>query len=327
MDVPVYAGDKPIDVVIRSYQMIAEAAGLPPEVAKNFGDYWRAQSGQLEMYHYTAAGKEVVTAEEFTGMQQSGVHTMHLRPEWQPSVVSELRGWLETMGSPADVVVTSNDAVQRGHAASQPAGSQEGFGSFVVGGLAGGFSSNNTWSAIAGQTVVGVVPVAGQLADARDIAAAGRDVYRGEGGSWARLGIAMVAIIPGLDFLKGGSRAGLGLLTEVAEAGLSSTAQAGLKQLSRRVSKEGIQQAGKELVTLSVARTEVMARLDDLLADGNLLQNTQGAVTTARNSLRDHLDQDDLVERYATCTTVLCAGAEMVIPMTTLLRSIEGWHL
>ncbi|MBA3438730.1 MAG: hypothetical protein H0T92_02530, partial [Pyrinomonadaceae bacterium] len=157
------------------------------------------------------------------------------------------------------------------------------------------FSSNNTWSAIAGQTVVGVVPVLGQVADARDIAAAAGDVYQGEEGGWARLGIAMVAIIPGLDFLKGGSRAGRRLLAEAAERSFSQVTEQGLQRLGTVLGREAVEQAEGELRVLAVSREEMLARLDTLLNSGNLSQNAQGSVRTAHNSLQNSFSQEDLI--------------------------------
>lgn len=85
---------------------------------------------------------------------------------------------------------------------------QEGIGSFVEGLLLGDFAENQTWSGVAGQTVGGFIPVWGQVADARDIAHAVGDVIEGKDGAWADLGINVVAIVPGLDALKGFGKVG-----------------------------------------------------------------------------------------------------------------------
>jgi hypothetical protein len=61
---------------------------------------------------------------------------------------------------------------------------------------------------VAGQTVGGFIPVWGQIADVRDIAHAVGDVIEGKDGAWADLGINTVAIVPGLDVLKGLGKAG-----------------------------------------------------------------------------------------------------------------------
>ena len=98
-----------------------------------------------------------------------------------------------------------------------------------------------------------------------------------------------------LEMLKGGSTAGTKAIKETAEEGLSEIAQSGLKALRGTLSKEGIAEAKKRLVTLNVARTELMARLDNLIANSNLLSDTKIALSKAKNSTKDHLTQDDLV--------------------------------
>jgi len=70
--------------------------------------------------------------------------------------------------------------------------------------VAGSWSDNDSWSAIAGQTLVGFIPFVGQAADARDITAAAKRVRDGEDGAWGGFGLAALAVIPGLDFLKAG---------------------------------------------------------------------------------------------------------------------------
>jgi hypothetical protein len=205
-----------------------------------------------------------------------------------------LRRRLEN-GAPQDAVPVCHISAPKPKPPETPAPSAEGVGSFLEGAVAGDFSENDSWSAVAGQTAVGFIPIVGQIADARDIAAAASAVYNDEDGSWARLGIAAIAIVPGLDFLKAGSRVGRKALKEVAEEGLTQTSQAGLKRLGRDMSKEGIARAEKELVTLSVGRTEMMGRLDDLTKSGILSPVAQSRVQSAYNSLKDHLTQDDLV--------------------------------
>jgi hypothetical protein len=148
---------------------------------------------------------------------------------------------------------------------------------------------------VAGQTAVGFIPIVGQIADARDIAAAANAVYNDEDGSWARLGIAAIAIVPGLDFLKAGSRVGRKALKEVAEEGLTQVSQQSVKGLAQVMSKEGVERISKEAVTLNVGRAEMIGRLDNLLASPNIAESTKNAVRSARNALQDHLTQDDLL--------------------------------
>nr|MBA4185202.1 hypothetical protein [Acidobacteriota bacterium] len=99
----------------------------------------------------------------------------------------------------------------------------------------------------------------------------------------------------GLTMLKNGSTAGTKAIKEVAESGLSETAQSGLKALRGTLSKEGLAKAKEQLVTLSVARTELLARLDNLIKHGNLLPDTKEFLSRSKNSLLKNLKQDDLV--------------------------------
>ncbi|MEO0460025.1 MAG: hypothetical protein AAF219_04210 [Myxococcota bacterium] len=129
--------------------------------------------------------------------------------------------------------------------------SQEGVGSFLEGAVVGGFSDNVSWSAIAGQTVMGFVPIAGQVADARDIIAAGKDVIDGEEGAWGTLGISTAAIIPGLDFLKG--RKALKRLTDDAADAASNP---GTDDAVDATLKQGIGDAEPDIVE-SAQRTGI----------------------------------------------------------------------
>lgn len=104
--------------------------------------------------------------------------------------------------SPAPVPAAAND--------------REGVGSFVEGAILGDFGDNSSWSATAGQVVVGFVPVAGQIADLRDTAASIGQVIRGENGGWLNLGASVVGWVPGIgDAAKAAIRGG----SNVADAG------------------------------------------------------------------------------------------------------------
>jgi|GEM_PF-5035367 len=173
--------------------------------------------------------------------------------------------------------------------------STEGIWSFLTGAIAGDLSNNTSWSAIGGQTIVGFIPFAGQAADVRDISAAGKRVYDGEDGAGWNLGISIVAVIPGLDFLKGGSRAGRKVLTDIFQAGLSQVSQEGMEALSKKLSKEAVDRASKEAVVLTVAREEMLVRLRMLRNDPHLSTATHAPLEKAHNALRDHVKQDDLV--------------------------------
>jgi hypothetical protein len=120
-------------------------------------------------------------------------------------------------------------------------------------------------------------------------------VYNDEDGSWARLGIAAIAIVPGLDFLKAGSRVGRKALKEVAEEGLTEISQQSVKDLAKVMSKEGVERIGKEAVTLNVGRAEMIGRLDALLKNPDLPASSKNTIERAQNALRDHLTQEDLI--------------------------------
>lgn len=98
--------------------------------------------------------------------------------------------------------------------------SQEGVGSFFEGAIKGDYGDNRSWSATGGQVAIGFVPILGQIADARDTAAAIGQVWRGEDGGWTNLAAAGVAWIPGVgDAAKGAIRGG----ERLADAGAEVT--------------------------------------------------------------------------------------------------------
>jgi hypothetical protein len=98
-----------------------------------------------------------------------------------------------------------------------------------------------------------------------------------------------------LEMLNNGSKAGRKTIKETAEEGLSPKAQSGMKQLKYELPKEIMAKAKEQLITINVARTELIARLDGLITTSNLLKDTKNILASARNSIKDHLTQDDLV--------------------------------
>jgi len=68
----------------------------------------------------------------------------------------------------------------------------------------GDFSEDSSLLKLLAQIGVGFVPYAGQAADARDILANLKNVIEGKELAWVGLGLAVLAIIPGLDALKAG---------------------------------------------------------------------------------------------------------------------------
>ena len=126
--------------------------------------------------------------------------------------------------------------------AGAQARSEEGWGSFLEGAIKGDFSDNDSWSKTAGQVVAGVVPFAGQAADARDTLAALNQVREGRPGGWLSLLAAGVGWFPGAgDALKGAIRGGKKVAGEAAEAALEQ----GARRLGNEVVEESEQQAAR----------------------------------------------------------------------------------
>ena len=75
---------------------------------------------------------------------------------------------------------------------------------FFEGVLFGDFSESDNAGVLAGQVAGGFVPYFGQVADVRDLIAAGDDLYQGKDGAALSAAIAVIAFIPGMDVLKGG---------------------------------------------------------------------------------------------------------------------------
>ena len=70
----------------------------------------------------------------------------------------------------------------RAPAEDAPESAEEGLTSFLEGALLSDIIGNDTWSAKAGQTAIGFISVAGQIADARDTLADLRDVAESKDG-------------------------------------------------------------------------------------------------------------------------------------------------
>ncbi|MEM6274953.1 MAG: hypothetical protein AAF735_06900 [Myxococcota bacterium] len=188
--------------------------------------------------------------------------------------------------------------------------SSEGIRSFVDGAILGDFGENDSWSAIAGQTALGFVPIAGQIADARDIAAALEKVARGESGAWIGLGASVAGIVPGLDFLKAGTRVGREVLAEAAEKATEGVAGAALKKMrkkltddladdvgehaAKRASKQFVQEATSRLKSLAAGRVELMERLSQLRSSKLMQHQWIDALRKARNALERNLKPSDL---------------------------------
>lgn len=181
-------------------------------------------------------------------------------------------------------------------------GSSEGIGSFFEGAVLGEFGENDSWSAIAGTTVVGFIPIVGQIADVRDLVAAFKGVAEGREGGWLNVGIATIAFVPGLDWLKSGKRIGKKIAKESTEA-IAEGSEATLK---------GGSDAPKGLKSRLSAR-EHLARLF-----GDRLQSKNGAL----ERLLDNVAQ--LKHRVAKGgKTIPVHGRAAAMELRTLFRYLK----
>lgn len=87
---------------------------------------------------------------------------------------------------------------------------KSGWSSFWTGVWEGDLDTeDDSWWKVIGQTLTGLVPYVGQVADARDTLAAIDGVWEGKDGSWANLGMAGIAWVPLVgDLAKGGLKVG-----------------------------------------------------------------------------------------------------------------------
>ena len=110
-------------------------------------------------------------------------------------------------------------------------GTLQDFGGDVIdGAVRGDFSENSSATKTVSQIGVGLIPIAGQIADGRDTIAAAKNVVDGKEGSWMNLGLALIGWIPGLgDWAKG-----LGKGTQVVQRGGKEAIEASLEQGVKR---------------------------------------------------------------------------------------------
>jgi hypothetical protein len=177
-----------------------------------------------------------------------------------------------------------------------PDQSEEGIGAAFEGVILGDFSDNSSWSAVGGQVAVGFVPIVGQIADGRDIIAAGSHVFAGEEGAWSGLGLSVLAIIPGLDFLKGGSKVKRKVLRKASERAVKGKAKAALKRLRKTLTKEGYTQGLKILPKLMVARRALLKELQLHILDQSIQLNAsvRNRLRKTRNAIKGNLKNTDL---------------------------------
>lgn len=87
--VPVGPNDTPNSVAVRSLDIYAAQAGLPPSERKAFVDKWA--TGDLTLRHFENGGGRDWTAEEFAAAQRNRVTTLSLSERNQPNVVADLQ--------------------------------------------------------------------------------------------------------------------------------------------------------------------------------------------------------------------------------------------
>jgi RHS repeat-associated protein len=101
-----------------------------------------------------------------------------------------------------------------------------------------------TWTGTLLNVGVGLIPIVGQVADARDTAAAAKSLWNEPGwGNAGILGLAVVGWVPLVgDAIKGGSKVGGKVVTEAAEEALEKSA----KEAAEKATNEAAQKAEKE---------------------------------------------------------------------------------
>src|SRR5262249_9137328 len=98
------------DVVVRSLNAFAQSAGLPPEEAQNFVDYWSnnlKESNQTGLYHYDSQSKTPYTSEEFAQLQRDGVFPSELTPDKQPAIVADCHNGRAALAEPVFRITTT----------------------------------------------------------------------------------------------------------------------------------------------------------------------------------------------------------------------------
>jgi hypothetical protein len=128
---------------------------------------------------------------------------------------------------------------------------EEGVTSFFEGAIGGDLADNGSWSAIAGQTLVGFIPIAGQVADIRDTAAALKDYDDGKDGAGLNLLLTMVGFLPFGDLLKAGKRTlkkiAKGLPTGPAESLVTKNLDDGVEAVTERGAKGATKEGAEAL--------------------------------------------------------------------------------
>jgi hypothetical protein len=140
---------------------------------------------------------------------------------------------------------------------------------FVAGAIGGSLVEDQGWWGLAGQTAVGLLPVIGQIADARDTFAAAKDWWNGKEGAGQELAMAAAGWVPGLGDAAHGiariikkDKLPNGTLDEAAEAAqdaAKSPAQALLlrKQLASEAGVAELTAGGGKVMAGAGTRTPI----------------------------------------------------------------------
>ncbi|MGH2720874.1 MAG: hypothetical protein ACRDJO_04635, partial [Actinomycetota bacterium] len=167
------------------------------------------------------------------------------------------------------------------------------FRSFVEGAWKGDFSDDHSGGALLGQVGIGFVPVLGQVADGRDIAAAIRNR------DWEYLPLVALGIIPGLDFLKAVrlGRLERRAIAEARASGLGEVAEEGIERLSfaRNLDPEVVTRIRDELLEIEMHRSVAIVRLERISTMKALPSALRERIAKAGRTLRDHAKPSDLV--------------------------------
>ena len=101
-----------------------------------------------------------------------------------------------------------------------------------------------TWTGTLVNVGVGLIPIVGQIADARDTAAAAKNLWQKPSlGTAGMFGLALLGWIPlAGDLVKGGSKVGKKVIKEAAEEALEK----GAKEATEKAAKEAADKAAKE---------------------------------------------------------------------------------
>jgi hypothetical protein len=158
----------------------------------------------------------------------------------------------------------------------------------------GDFSENDSWTKTVTQVLVGLVPYAGQVADARDTIKAAKDVWNGKDGAWTSLGLAGIGWIPGLgDAVKGGvriARKGAGAAVEIGARTADEIAAAlrSARTIDGSVTKFPIPDAmRKEFDDTFAKREAARARRDALEAKTTLTDAEKAELSSKRYEVNE----------------------------------------